>query len=200
MPRPRLLTDDDVLDRAIPVFRQNGYAGTSLRDLTEATGLSAAALYHRYGDKDGLFRAALERYADDGLTPVLEELAANSDPIASIADFLGQIRDLSRDDPLHLGCLLVNTAMDGGPLSPEARTIVATRLGDVQRFFQERLEHAQEAGHLPAGVNAATQAELLLGTVVALRTFARLDPDPGRLDRLVDDAVSRLTRPAPTST
>jgi TetR/AcrR family transcriptional repressor of nem operon len=199
MPRPRLLTDDDVLDRAIPVFRQNGYAGTSLRDLTEATGLSAAALYHRYGDKDGLFRAALERYADDGLTPVLEQLAERTDPIASIADFLGLIRDHSRDDPLHLGCLLVNTAMDGGPLSPEARTIVGTRLAGVQQFFHERLEHANSAGLLPAGMNTATQTELLLGTFVALRTFARLDPDPGRLDRLVEDAVSRLRRPAPAA-
>ncbi|OYV38915.1 MAG: hypothetical protein B7Z81_03955, partial [Acidocella sp. 20-61-6] len=53
--RPRLLADNLILDRAISVFWQRGYSAASLRDLTSATGLSAAALYHRYKDKDGLF-------------------------------------------------------------------------------------------------------------------------------------------------
>ena len=55
MPRTYTLPDDVILARAIFFFWQNGYAGTSLRDLTQATGLSSAALYHRFSDKDGLF-------------------------------------------------------------------------------------------------------------------------------------------------
>jgi TetR/AcrR family transcriptional repressor of nem operon len=192
MPRPRSLTDDDLLDRAIPVFLGKGYAGASLRDLTDATGLSAAALYHRYGDKNGLFRAAIERYADDVMVPLLEKFSAEADPITAISGFLVHLSHVAAQDRDRLGCLLVNSAMDGGPISPEARTQVHARLNQLEDFFRSRLEDARDQGRLPAGIDPATQAELLLATVLALRTLARLDPAPDRLDRLVADAVSRL--------
>ncbi|ABQ32289.1 TetR/AcrR family transcriptional regulator [Acidiphilium sp.] len=192
MPRPRSLTNEDLLDRAIPIFLGKGYAGASLRDLTEATGLSAAALYHRYGDKNGLFRAAIDRYADDMMVPLLERFAAEDDPIAAIAGLLAHLSHVSAQDPHRMGCLLVNSAMDGGPISAEARAQVHARLSQLEAFFRDRLEHARDQGRLPAGIEPPAQAELLLATVLALRTLARLDPDPGRLDRLVADAMSRL--------
>ncbi len=55
MPRIHTLPDDVILARAMVFFWQNGYAGTSLRDLTLAAGLRSAELYHRFSDKDGLF-------------------------------------------------------------------------------------------------------------------------------------------------
>ena len=67
MPRTHTLPDDVILERAMSFFWQNGYAGTSLRDLTQATELSSAALYHRFSDKDGLFVEALPHYAEEGL-------------------------------------------------------------------------------------------------------------------------------------
>ena len=67
MPRTYTLPDDVILARAMFFFWQNGYAGTSLHELTQATGLSGAALYHRFSDKDALFVEALNQYADEGL-------------------------------------------------------------------------------------------------------------------------------------
>ena len=70
MPRTYTLPDDVILARAIFFFWQNGYAGTSLRDLTQATGLSSAALYHRFSDKDGLFVEELLTMRTRGLWSV----------------------------------------------------------------------------------------------------------------------------------
>ena len=70
MPRTHTLPDDVILARAIFFFWQNGYAGTSLRDLTQATGLSSAALYHRFSDKDGLFVEELLTMRTRGLWSV----------------------------------------------------------------------------------------------------------------------------------
>ena len=92
MPRPRTLNDDEILDRARDVFWRQGYAGTSLRDLTEATKLSAAALYNRFGDKAGLFREVLRRYADTGLSDTfLPHLASLPDPREGIAGFFAKL-------------------------------------------------------------------------------------------------------------
>ena len=195
MPRVRTLSDDIVLERAIDVFWANGYAGTSLRDLTQATGLSAAALYHRFNDKDGLFVAALRCYADQGLVERLARLAAAEDPLGAIRTFFDELITMSLADPQHRGCLLVNTALDGAPISRSARSLVRRRLGEVEAFFARQLERAVADGLLDPGVDIAASSTALLGTVFAIRVLARLDPDPKRLRAPADQAMKSLCRP-----
>lgn len=195
MPRTRTLSDDIVLERAIGVFWQNGYAGTSLRDLTQATGLSSAALYHRFTDKDGMFVQALRRYADDGLVERLTRLSAAADPLGAIRDFLNELIAMSLADPQHRGCLLVNTALDGATMSSAARDLVRARLGEVEAFFAQRLEGVVAAGALDPTTDIAATATALLGTVFAIRVMARLDPNPRRLRALSEHAIASLPRP-----
>ena len=198
MPRTRTLSDDTVLERAVGVFWQNGYAGTSLRDLTQATGLGSAALYHRFADKDGLFVEALRRYADEGLVERLARLSAAADPLGAVRDFLDELIALSLADPRHRGCLLVNTALDGAAMSNEARELVRERLGEVERFFAGRPEQAVASGALDRKADIAANATALLGAVFAIRVMARLDPDPKRLRALADHAIASLPRPPQT--
>ncbi len=195
MSRTRTLSDDTVLNRAISVFWQNGYAGTSMRDLTRATELSTAALYHRFTDKDGMFVQALRRYADDGLVERLARLSASADPLGAIGDFLNELVAMSLADPQHRGCLLVNTALDGAAMSNAARDLVRARLGEVEVFFAQRLECALTAGALDPATDIAANATALLGTVFAIRVMARLDPNPQRLRILADHAIASLPKP-----
>jgi len=192
MSRARRIADDAVLDRALAVFWRSGYAATSLRALAEATGLGAAALYHRFADKDGLFLAALRRYADQGLGERLARLAAMDAPLAAIRSFFDDLVELSANDPERRGCLLVNTALDGATLSDAARAEVRARLGEVEGFFRARLLHARAAGQLDPAIDPDATAEALLGTVFAIRVLARLDPEPARLRRLAAHALAPL--------
>ena len=64
--RPRTFCVDRALDRALQVFWQKGYEGASLSDLTEAMGINRPSLYAAYGNKEALFRKALDRYAANG--------------------------------------------------------------------------------------------------------------------------------------
>ena len=59
--RPRSFCTDTALDRAMTVFWRKGYEGASLVDLTEAMGINSPSLYAAFGNKEGLFRAVLER-------------------------------------------------------------------------------------------------------------------------------------------
>lgn len=192
MPRPRLLNDDELLDRARNVFWCQGYAGTSLRDLTNATELSAAALYNRFGDKAGLFREVLRRYADTGLSDkLLPRLAAFQDPCDAITGFFAELIVLSCATATPSGCLLINTALDGAA-DVATLGLVRERLGEVEAFLRAQLERAKAAGLLPPGAEPALAAEGLFGAVLALRVLARLDPDPVRLRRLVEANLKPL--------
>ncbi len=190
MPRTRTLSDDVVLERAMSVFWQNGYAGTSLRDLTQATGLSTAALYHRFANKDGLFVEALRRYADEGLVERLARLSALAAPLDAIRGFLDELIAMSLADPQHRGCFLVNTALDGATMSDAARQLVRARLGEVGAFFAARLRRAVADGAIDRQTDIAADATALLGAVFAIRVLVRLDPDPKRLQALADRAMT----------
>lgn len=192
MSRTRGITDDIVLDRAMSVFWQRGYAATSLRDLTRATGLGTAALYHRFTDKDGLFITVLRRYADQGLSERLARLSALPSPIAAIRTFFDELVAMSAEDPDHRGCLLVNTALDGAAMSAAARVLVRTRLDEVEVFFRTQLQRANEGGVIDATIDPASTAEALLGAVFAIRVLARLDLDPIRLRRIAAHALAPL--------
>lgn len=186
MPRPRICSDDELLDRARDVFWRQGYAGTSLRDLTDATKLSTAALYNRFGDKAGLFREVLRRYADTGLSDkLLPRLEALPDPGDAITGFFSGLIALSCSTAMPSGCLLINTALDGAADSTTLG-LVRERLGEVEAFLRAQLGRANAAGLLPLGTEPALAAEGLFGAVLALRVLARLDPDPVRLRRLVE--------------
>jgi TetR/AcrR family transcriptional repressor of nem operon len=200
MARTRSISDDALLDKALPVFWERGYAATSLRDLTQVTGLSSAALYHRFEDKDGIFVEVLRRYADQGLSPLLARLQACDNPLTSVRGFFDALLAMTNADPAHRGCLLVNTALDGAPIPERARALVRERLNHVEAFFLMQLRRAQKSGQLDRGFDAAAYATVLLGTVLALRVLGRLDPDHTRLRRMVRQVLAPLvTRRQTTS-
>ena len=62
--RPRHFDMDQALDRALEVFWRKGYEGATICDLTAAMAINPPSLYAAFGNKEGLFRKALERYAD----------------------------------------------------------------------------------------------------------------------------------------
>src|SRR5690606_40309176 len=63
MARPRTYDPDAALDRAMRLFWEKGYAGTSMADLVEATGVSRYGFYSEFGDKDALFEKCIAYYA-----------------------------------------------------------------------------------------------------------------------------------------
>ncbi|MGE4527129.1 MAG: TetR/AcrR family transcriptional regulator, partial [Rhodospirillaceae bacterium] len=180
-------------DHAIALFWRRGYAGTSIRDVSEASGLGAAALYHRFGDKDGLFVEALRRYAEQSAGERMARFSAMADPLAAVSGFVHELADLSISDPERRGCFLVNTALDGAAAAPGGRDLARARLDEMKGFFRGQLHRAAAMGRLAPDAEPEAMAENLLCAVLALRVLARIDPNPERLRRLAETALAPLS-------
>jgi AcrR family transcriptional regulator len=108
--RARKFNTEMALDRAFKVFWRKGFDGTSLSDLTKAMGVNRPSLYSAYGDKETLFRLAMDRYVEIHACHVK---AALEEPTArAVVEKLwnGSI-DLAHNPRNPRGCFLVQGAL-----------------------------------------------------------------------------------------
>ena len=113
MGRPRAFDRDQALDQALHVFWDKGYEGTSIADLTGAMGINPPSLYAAFGNKEALFRAALDRY-EDFHDQIMEEAFAAPTAREAMTRLLEGTADRLSDKDKPKGCLMVQGALSGG--------------------------------------------------------------------------------------
>src|SRR3982750_3702616 len=112
--RPRQFNPDHALDAALLLFWRYGYEGTSMAALTKAMGINVPSLYAAFGNKEALFRKALDRYLRRPASYLPKALKAPTARRAAEQLFRGAIDMVT--DPRHPdGCLLVQGALAAGP-------------------------------------------------------------------------------------
>ena len=159
--RPRTFDPDKALDRALKVFWKKGYEGASLPDLTKAMGINRPSLYAAFGNKEALFRKAVERYAQGPASYAREALEL---PTArAVVERLlrgGTCVGSGKKEPR--GCFMVQGALTCGDDAQPARKELAARRAAAEAALRQRLERAREEGDLPAGADPADLAKYVV--------------------------------------
>jgi AcrR family transcriptional regulator len=145
--RPRAFDVDEALEKALDLFRRQGYEGTSLTDLTTAMGINRPSLYAAFGNKEELFRHALESYWA-GACSTLEELI--NEPVArtAVEKMLGYGATAAEGDRRQ-SCLLVGGALTCSQESAAIKEELSVRRAAQEAILRERLERAKLEGELP---------------------------------------------------
>jgi TetR/AcrR family transcriptional regulator, copper-responsive repressor len=135
MGRPKKFSRDGVLEKAIPVFWEHGFADTSLQDLELATGVNKSGLYAEFASKEDLFLASLRHYLQyrDGK----ELLTATPLGWHNIEAFLKLCLSGSHG---RRGCFSVSSIREFAVLPSEAQVIVAESRARIRRFLVRNIE------------------------------------------------------------
>lgn len=156
MGRPRTFDVDKALDSALMVFWKKGYEGTTLPDLTEAMGINRPSLYAAFGNKENLFRKALDRYSEKGafFYEALEEPTAR----AVVEKLLFGVADIMTEPGNPRGCLAVQGALACGEEADPIRQELIARRAEKEKAMRDRFKRAKKEGDLSADADPAALA------------------------------------------
>jgi AcrR family transcriptional regulator len=184
--RPRAFDTLKALDSAMRVFWRKGYLGASLSDLTDAMRINRPSLYAAFGNKESLFRKALDHYSK-GPSAYLREALRAPNAHAVVERVLRGVVDLLTDPQTPATCLWVHGALSCGddPLQEEFAAQRAAGLAELRT----RLKRAIAEGDLPAGSDADALAHYVQTVNFGLTVQASTGATRKELLRIVQVAL-----------
>jgi AcrR family transcriptional regulator len=158
--RPRAFDREAALDRALELFWRQGYEGTSIADLTGAMGINPPSLYAAFGNKEALFREAVDRYVEQTSVHIREAMAKPT-ARAAAETWLRGAAERATAPKAPKACMLVSAALACSAASDDIRDELAARRAGVEAAFRDRLQKGRADGDLPADVDVAALARYL---------------------------------------
>jgi AcrR family transcriptional regulator len=193
MGRPRSFDLDKAADRALQVFWQKGYEGTSLSDLTTAMGINRPSLYAAFGDKEALFRKALDRYLKGPSAYAQKALKAPTARVV-VEKLLRGAADLNTARRNPGGCLMVQGALASGEGSDSIRRELAACRMAGEAAIRQRLRHAKSIGDLSANADPASLARYIATVIYGIAVQAASGATRDQLQRVIELTLRTLPR------
>ncbi|MDJ0953032.1 MAG: TetR/AcrR family transcriptional regulator [Acidimicrobiia bacterium] len=198
MGRTKQYERTELLDRAVELFRRQGFNGTSTAELVAELGVNRKSMYAEFGSKQGLFEAALERYNSKHLSGVLAPIeAADAGPDTIRKAFAGYA-SASEGWFFGRGCLMCNTAVERGALDPASGRYVAAYLDRIQRAFRNALENGVRSGEISESADLDQLAGFFTTALIGVAACIRAEAPPEQVHAAAAVATSVLDthRPA----
>ncbi|WP_406314373.1 TetR/AcrR family transcriptional regulator [Streptosporangium sp. NBC_01639] len=192
--RPRGFDADDALERAMLVFWEHGYEGASLANLTEAMSISAKSMYAAFGNKEELFRKALERYTEG---PSAYLARAMEEPTAlgvATAILTGTVRTTTRPAHPH-GCLGVQGALAASDSGRGVRDLLIAWRNDGCSRVRERFQRAVDDGDLPPETDPGLLARYVTTLAFGIAVQAASGVGRDELQGMADAALRNWPLP-----
>jgi AcrR family transcriptional regulator len=191
MGRPREFDAEMALDQAMEVFWRHGYEGATIAQLTEAMGINPPSLYACFGNKEGLLKAALDRYTK--LRGVwMDEVVAAPTARAVAERMLMGIADKQTDPANPPGCLLVQGGIACGTGSENVPFELAARRAQNEDQLRDRFVRAKAEGDLKESADPAALARYVSAVSVGMGVMASSGADREALRQVADVAVQAV--------
>ncbi|WP_050467765.1 TetR/AcrR family transcriptional regulator [Herbaspirillum chlorophenolicum] len=196
--RPRSFDREQALQQAMQVFWSKGYEGTTMADLTEAIGVKAPSLYAAFGDKNALFREAVDFYSRTVSAGPLRELQAGNGIYEDLYAMLrASVQMYSGKSsvsglPAGRGCLVVISAINCAPENAEHSDALSQRRHKRRNEIRARLQQAQRDGEIRADADVTALGDFYTSFLNGMALGARDGVSNARLAATLRHAMLPL--------
>jgi AcrR family transcriptional regulator len=198
--RPRAYQPDIALGKALDLFRKDGFAATSLDDLSAATGMNRPSLYGAFGDKRELYIKSYGRYRADARAAMVDIFRDE----LPLRERLQRIYAVALDIYLSgeagpRGCFTVMTAASEAVADPDIRAMVLEGFSELDKAFATCFRLGKEKGELPASADPLVLAQLASATIHTIAIRARARVPRKELEAIVKGAIDVMCGTANSS-
>jgi TetR/AcrR family transcriptional repressor of nem operon len=190
--RPKLYDEDEIIDKAIEVFREKCYDAASADELLAAMGIGKGSFYFNFkGGKLELYERSLKRFADKLNTKIEKEMDASGDEIGYLKQLFMLMASSSASNK-DRGCYYGNALVQLSLKDKQTRGIATRLLADLHRIFKKGIERSQEKGKIPGDKNPETLAWILTNLWNGMNVTRRMEKSPVILGELVENTFMLL--------
>jgi len=172
MARPKEFEREDVLEQAIKVFSNRGFAGASTDAVLEAMRISRQSMYDTFGGKRQLYLEALSRYNDGSIAAIVQSVESAATPLAGVTAALLDFAARPAPDAA-LGCLGVGSICEFGVSDAEVTQVNEASAHRLAKTFERALAAAQRAGEVDADLNVRSAALFIVTVLTGMKVAAR---------------------------
>lgn len=185
-------TKEYILRKAAPVFNKKGFAGTSLSDLTEATGLTKGGLYGNFATKEDIALEVFTYAVGEMRQAVRAHVDADMPAVEQLLALLEFYRDYAVHPVVPGGCVLLNTAVEADDNQPALKKKVAAELKRPVRFIRSLLQKAVQNGELEPDGDLTTLAFSMFCAIEGAVMITRVQESTAAVNAVVDDWKARI--------
>ena len=189
MARTKDFDQQVVLQRAVCLFWEKGYHGTSMQDLVDGLGISRSSLYDTFGDKYQLYLKALESYKQQygsQLGRLTDEATSAKAAIQKLLDMV--VTDLLSDEQ-RKGCFMVNAGVELASYDPQVSQLVGETEQQLEEAFIRVIGQGQEKGEIGQEKNAQALARFLNNTIKGMQVSVKSINDRRFFDDIIRTAL-----------
>ncbi|WP_342480832.1 TetR/AcrR family transcriptional regulator [Paenibacillus sp. FSL L8-0340] len=192
MARLREFNEEKALDAAMQLFWEKGFEATSLSDLTSAMGIQRPSIYSAFGDKKGLFEAALRKYTSAHASDVRASLQKNVTVREAFRDFFDALVAKEYGNGANWGCFCINSMVELAPHDEKFEILTREHQMYLSVIFQETIERGVRSGELDASINAKSLAQTLVVSLIGLTVMLKSRPERSFADNFVKEILTLL--------
>jgi len=194
--RPRANQPDVALGRALDLFRKDGFAATSLDDLSAATGMNRPSLYGAFGDKRALYIKSYQRYRDDARAAMIDIFREEMPIRQRLQKIYAVALDIYLSGESPRGCFTVMTAASEAVADPDIRAMVLEGFAELDKAFAACFRLAKEKGELVGSADTTVLSQLASATIHSIAIRARAGVPRKELEAIVKGAIDIMVGPA----
>jgi TetR/AcrR family transcriptional regulator, transcriptional repressor for nem operon len=170
-------TKAHIIEQAAALFNQQGYAGCSISDLMQVTGLQKGGIYNHFQSKDELALAAFDFAVDRVQQKSRGALKGKRHAIDRLIAVLSIHENMLDDPPVQGGCPILNTAVESDDAHPALRERAQLAMNDWRDLIQRIVHKGITRGELRSTVDADTVATILIATIEGAVMLSKLYGD-----------------------
>ena len=181
-----------IIQQAAEVFNQKGYAGSSLTDIMQATGLKKGGIYNHFASKDELALAAFDYAVNLVSQEIWTAVKTKRNALERLEALVSSYLTYAESPPIIGGCPILNTAIEVDNVDSPLRDRALAAVDSWRSLIIRIVEKGIKKGEIKATVEPDTVATIIICNLEGAIMLSQLEKNPIHLQRAIAHLQSYL--------